>query len=120
MDSIHSFAAEHLGRLLDSPDRPTAFVVSDDILALSLERVCVQKGLRIPDDISIIAFNNSLYAQLTSPQLTAVDINSFLLGQEAANQIINHVENPNLTTSKVVVPHTIVERDSCRRWVENQ
>ena len=120
MDSIHSFAAEHLGRLLDSPDRPTAFVVSDDILALSLERVCVQKGLRIPDDISIIAFNNSLYTQLASPQLTAVDINSFLLGQEAANQIINHVENPNLTTSKVVVPHTIVERNSCRRWVENQ
>ena len=120
MDSIHSFAAEHLGRLLDSPDRPTAFVVSDDILALSLERVCVQKGLRIPDDISIIAFNNSLYAQLASPQLTAVDINSYLLGQEAANQIINHAENPNLTTSKVVVPHTIVERSSCRRWVENQ
>ena len=120
MESVHSSALANLERLLDSPDRPTAFVVSDDILALSLERVCVQKGLRIPDDISIIAFNNSLYAQLASPQLTAVDINSYLLGQEAANQIINHVENPNLTTSKVVVPHTIVERDSCRRWMEGQ
>ena len=110
----------HLERLLDSPERPTAFVVSDDMLALSLERLCIQKGLRIPDDISIIAFNNSLYAQLTSPQLTAVDINSYLLGQEAANQIINHAENPNLTTSKVVVPHRIIERSSCRRWEETQ
>ena len=71
--------------------------------------------LSIPEDISIIAFNNSLYAQLASPQLTAVDVNSFLLGQEAANQIINHAENPNLTTTKIVVPHTIIERDSCRR-----
>ena len=120
MESVHSSALANLEQLLDSPDRPTAFVVSDDLLALSLERVCLQKGLRIPDDISIIAFNNSFYAQLASPQLTAVDVNSFLLGQEAANQIINHVENPNLTTSKVVVPHAIVERDSCRRWVENQ
>ena len=120
MESVHSSALVNLERLLDSPDRPTAFVVSDDMLALSLERVCLQKGLRIPDDISIIAFNNSFYAQLASPQLTAVDINSYLLGQEAANQIINHVENPNLTTSKVVVPHAIIERDSCRRWVENQ
>ena len=120
MESVHSSALANLERLLDSPDRPTAFVVSDDMLALSLERLCIQKGLRIPDDISIIAFNNSLYAQLASPQLTAVDVNSFLLGQEAANQIINHVENPNLTTSKVVVPHSIVERNSCRRWVENQ
>ena len=116
MEGVHCAAVEKLERLLESPERPTAFVVSDDILALSLERACVQKGLRIPDDISIIAFNNSLYAQLASPQLTAVDINSHLLGQEAANQLINHMENPNLTTTKVVVPHAIVERASCRRW----
>ena len=120
MEGVHSSGTDTLKLLLEREDRPTAFVVSDDMLALSLERVCIQKGLRIPDDISIIAFNNSLYAQLTSPQLTAVDINSFLLGQEAANQIINHVENPNLTTSKVVVPHRIIERSSCRRWEENQ
>ena len=96
-------------------------VVLGGVVAYPFHRVgCLQKGLRIPDDISIIAFNNSLYAQLASPQLTAVDVNSFLLGQEAANQIINHAENPNLTTSKVVVPHAIVERASCRQWEEAQ
>lgn len=115
MESIHSEAAEDLKLLLAKQDRPTAFVVSDDLLALTLERVCIQMGLTIPEDISIIAFNNSLYAQLASPQLTAVDINSYQLGQEAANQIINHAENPNLTTTRIIVPHTIVERNSCRR-----
>ena len=104
-----------LRQLLRLEDRPTAFVVSDDLLGLVLERACAATGLSIPEDVSIIAFNNSLYAQLASPQLTAVDVNSFLLGQEAANQIINHAENPNLTTTKIVVPHTIVERDSCKR-----
>ena len=94
-------------------DRPTAFVVSDDMLALALERCCVQMGISIPNDVSIIAFNNSLYAQLASPQLTAVDINSYQLGQEAAAQIINHAENPNLSATKIVIPHRIVERDSC-------
>ncbi len=115
MESIHSEGNEALRQLLAQPDRPTAFVVSDDMLALALERVCLQMNLSIPEDVSIIAFNNSLYAQLASPQLTAVDINSFLLGQEAANQIINHAENPNLTTTRIIVPHTIVERNSCRR-----
>lgn len=115
MEGIHSDGNVSLRQLLAQPDRPTAFVVSDDMLALALERVCVQMNLTIPGDISIIAFNNSLYAQLASPQLTAVDINSFLLGQEAANQIINHAENPNLTTTRIIVPHTIVERNSCRR-----
>ena len=94
--------------------RPTAFVVSDDILALAVERICAQMHLSIPGDLSIIAFNNSLYAQMASPQLTAVDINSVLLGQEAANQVINYIENPNLTTTKIIVPHRIVARDSCK------
>ena len=114
MEGVNSDGPSTLQALLSQEDRPTAFVVSDDMLALALERVCVQMHLSIPKDISIIAFNNSLYAQLASPQLTAVDINSYQLGQEAANQLINHAENPNLAATKIVVPHRIVERDSCR------
>ncbi|MBQ6999861.1 MAG: LacI family DNA-binding transcriptional regulator [Oscillospiraceae bacterium] len=115
MNSVSPDGADALLSLLRQEDRPTAFVVSDDILALALERVCHQIQLSIPEDVSIIAFNNSLYAQLASPQLTAVDINSYRLGQESAHQIINHAENPNLLTTKIIVPHRIVERDSCRR-----
>ena len=115
MEGICSNDNRALVELLQRPDRPTAFVVGDDMLALALERVCRQMNLSIPEDISIITFNNSLYAQLASPQLTAVDINSYLLGREAANQILNHTEDPNLTATKIIVPHTIVERSSCRR-----
>ena len=115
IEHVNSDGTGDLRALLSREDRPTAFVVSDDILALALERVCAQMHLSIPEDVSIIAFNNSLYAQLASPQLTAVDINSFRLGQEAANQIINHAENPNLMATKVIVPHRIVERNSCRK-----
>ena len=115
MEGVNGSGIEKLKALLQREDRPTAFVVSDDMLALALERACNQLQLSIPDDISIIAFNNSLYVQLASPQLTTVDINSFLLGQEAANKILNHADNPNLTTTKTIVPHTIIERDSCRK-----
>ena len=114
IEGVNPPHTDHLLELLAGNDRPTAFVVSDDILALALERVCTQMGLKIPGDISIIAFNNSLYSQMASPQLTAVDINSERLGQEAAKQIINHAENPNLMATKIIVPHMIVERDSCR------
>lgn len=115
IENVGTAHSDKLRELLGRADRPTAFVVSDDMLALALERCCVQLGLSIPDDISIIAFNNSLYAQLASPQLTAVDINSYQLGQEAAAQIINHAENPNLSATKIVVPHSIVSRNSCKR-----
>ena len=115
LESVHPEDMDELHQLLKRDDRPTAFVVCDDILALAMERSCAQCGLSIPEDVSIIAFNNSLYARLSVPQLTSVDINSFQLGYEAAVQAINHVENPDLTATKTVIPHKILERDSCRK-----
>ena len=96
---------QELRKLLTGNDRPTAMLVSDDILALSLERICMEAGISIPEDL----------ARLTSPQLTSIDINSGQLGMEAATQIISHIENPNLPATKIIVPHHLIERDSCRR-----
>ena len=115
METPNFEKAEPLKKLLLSPERPTALVVSDDMLAVGLERICSSIGLRIPDDISIISFNNSLFAQLNDPQLTSVDVNSIQLGFEAANQILNHADNPNLMAAKIIVPHRIVKRASCKR-----
>ena len=100
--------------LLSRADRPTAIVVSDDLLGMTLGRACLAHGLSIPKDISIISFNNSLFAKLTSPRLTSVDLNSFQLGIEAASQLISHVEHPELMATKSIIPHRIVERESCR------
>ena len=104
---------EAIRGLLMQKDRPTAILVSDDILAVSLERVCLENHLAIPEDLSIISFNNSLFARLTSPQLTSIDIGAGQLGSEAASQIINHIENPNLLATKIIVPHHLIERDIC-------
>lgn len=100
-------------QLLGRADRPTAILVSDDLFAVALERACLEMGLHIPEDLSIISFNNSLFARITSPQLTSMDINSVQLGIEAASQVINHVENPNLMATKIIVPHRLIERHSC-------
>lgn len=115
MAGPHFEETSGLVQLLLSPDRPTALVVSDDILAMGLERTCTALGLRIPQDVSIISFNNSIMAHLSHPQLTSVDVNSAQLGFEAASQILNHADNPNLMAAKLIVPHRIVERASCAR-----
>lgn len=99
---------------MQQPDRPTAVVVSDDIIAFTLKQVSYELGLRVPNDLSIIGFNNSMVAKMSAPPLTSIDINSFQLGIEAASQIINHIENPNLMATKIIVPHQLVERDSCK------
>lgn len=100
-------------QVLSSENAPTAILVSDDILAVAFEKILIDVGIRVPEQLSIISFNNSLFAQLTNPPLTSVDINSYQLGIEAASQIINHIENPNLLATKIIVPHRIIERNSC-------
>lgn len=110
--------ADELTRYLSSETRPTALLVSDDILAMALTKTAYELGLKIPNDLSIVSFNNSLFAKLTTPQLTSVDINSRQLGIEAASQIINHIENPALLATKIIVPHYMVERQSCSSIIE--
>lgn len=104
---------DDLRRFLSGKDRPTAVLVSDDILAMALEKTALELHLRIPEDLSIISFNNSLFSKLSSPQLTSIDINSRQLGIEAASQMINHIENPGLLATKIIVPHFMIERQSC-------
>lgn len=105
---------DQIRQLLSEADRPTGIVVSDDILALTLARCCSDLGVSIPEDLSVVSFNNSIFARLVSPQLTSVDVNSFQLGIEAASQLINHLENPNLLATKIIVPHFLTERNSCK------
>lgn len=46
-------------------------------------------------------------------QLTTVDVNPYQFGMEAASQTINHIENPNLLATKIIVPHRLIPRESC-------
>ena len=119
IDALNDADESSLRTLLTAPDHPTAVLVSDDILAVVLEQLCGKLGLRIPQDLSIVSFNNSLFARLTSPQLTSIDINSCQLGIEAAAQMISHIENPELPATKILVPHQLIERDSCARPVSH-
>lgn len=99
---------------MQQADRPTAVVVCDDIIAFILKQVCYELGLCVPDDLSIIGFNNSIIARLSAPPITSIEIYSFQLGIEAASQIINHIESPSLLATKIIVPHQLVERNSCK------
>lgn len=103
-----------LERLLTSGDPPTAVLVSDDILAVSLKEKLLKLGINVPEDLSIVSFNNSLFSKISNPPLTCVDVNPYQLGIEAASQTINHIENPHLLATKIVVPHEIIERNSCK------
>lgn len=115
---IPDYNDEKIRELLSLKDRPTAIVTSDDVLAMLLISTAYTMGLEIPRDLSVASFNDSLLSHILHPQLTSVDINALQLGIEAASQIINHIENPDLLATKIIVPHRIIERESCAKPFE--
>lgn len=107
---------ENLKKLLTSAERPTAILVCDDVLAVSIEKTIRQCCLSVPQDLSVISFNNSIFARMM--RLTSIDINSYQLGIEAASQLSKHIENPELFATKIIVPYFMVERESCAKRVD--
>ena len=85
IDTLNDSYEPALKALLTAPDRPTAVLVSDDILAVVLEQFCSKLGLRIPKDLSIVSFNNSLFSRITNPPLTSCRISSSY-GKAAAHR----------------------------------
>lgn len=106
-------AYERTMELLKSEDRPTAFVVTDDVMAFGVMDAIKESGLRIPEDIEIMSFNNVPSSELTNPSLTSVDIDAFSLGYEASKLIIEKIKG-EADRDKVIVPTKIVYRGSSR------
>lgn len=104
---------EAVRELLSLEVPPTALVVADDLMALGVLNTLDELGIRVPEDISIISFNNVLVSEMSRPPLTSVDINIFDLGFEAARSLIQKIENPKEPTKRIIIPHQMVQRFSC-------
>ncbi|MCZ0755361.1 LacI family DNA-binding transcriptional regulator [Anoxybacillus sp. J5B_2022] len=104
---------EGMRNLLSLDEPPTALVVVDDLIALDVLKLLDEMNLRVPDDISLVSFNNTLLAEMSRPPLTSVDIHIFQLGYEAAKNLIEKVANPNEPVKRIIIPHKLVKRFSC-------
>ncbi len=83
---------EFIRKLLTRPDRPDGIFASVETLAISTYEVCEELGLKIPEDLKVIAFSNSYLAALLNPSLTAIAQPAFEMGREAAAILVNLVE----------------------------
>jgi LacI family transcriptional regulator len=90
----------------------SAVVVMDDVLAVKTVDFLRDHDLQVPDDISVVSFNNSGYATLIHPYLTSFDINIVRLGQVSVEKLLQMLESKALTSEKTIVPFEIIERES--------
>lgn len=99
--------------LLCSNSCPRAILATDDLLALGAIKAIKKAGLKIPNDMAVISFNNIPTAEFLTPSLTSVDINPFELGYEATDLLFQCLEGKKTSSQARIVPTKLIVRESC-------
>jgi LacI family transcriptional regulator len=100
--------------LLSQNPRPTAVVASNDSMAIGALSAIRELGLRVPEDIALVGFDDIPVAAFISPALTTVNVDIDGLGVTAIRQVIHAVKNRNAhTKQQFVLPTKLSVRQSC-------
>jgi LacI family transcriptional regulator len=98
--------------LLDDEQRATAVLASSVELALGFMSAAAARDVRIPDDVALVAFDDPYFGDLLEPPLTAVAYDPFLVGEQAAELLVDAIRAGG-DPQDVRVPVTLVQRRSC-------
>lgn len=101
-------------RLLEGPNKPEALFCWTDFIALEVISVATELGLRIPDDLAIVGYDNTMYCDFAQNGLTSVDQSGELLGLQSARLVIERIRGRSEAEHFVVTPR-VVARSSSKR-----
>ncbi|WP_340015820.1 LacI family DNA-binding transcriptional regulator [Paenibacillus sp. FSL K6-1318] len=94
------------------PDRPTAIVVIDDNVAFGVLRALAELHYLVPEDISVVSFNNIALSELASPPLSSIDIGTYQLGYTAVQVLLKILSGEPQHHNPVIIPHRLIVRES--------
>jgi len=103
-----------LGKSLAKRNDFTAIFATADILAAGIITGLKQAGRRVPEDISIIGFDDINLCNLVSPALTTIHQDAHLKGKLAVNYMIDKLEKIYITKRETILPVRLIERDSVK------
>jgi len=99
-------------RLLDSPEPPTAIICGNDLLAFGAMRAASERYLRIPNDISIVGFNDYEYAEHLEHPLTTMRVDLASIGTHAADYLLATLNNQPAQRHTLIKTELIVRGSS--------
>lgn len=100
-------------QLLALPERPTAIFTANNLLTLGALETILQQGLKIPEEIAIVGFDDVYWATSLNPPLTAVRQHGFEIGQRAIELLYQRIQQPDRLPANVIVKTELMIRRSC-------
>ena len=107
-------ASEAAHRLLTRPQRPSVIVTGNNLATIGVMRAVRELGLTVPDDVSLVGFDDFEWANLFEPRLTLVEQPCAELGRQAAALLIERIAAPTGPRRSVRLPTMLNVRASCR------
>lgn len=102
-------------RLVSRCPEVTAVFCANDLLAIGALSALSKRGMAVPQQISLVGFDDSEWARHAVPALTTMKIHSRAMARAAVRRILERLETPDLPAVVVEFPIDLVSRDSCRR-----
>lgn len=104
--------------LLDLPPdiRPTAILATDSFITMWVFRMLRERGLRLPEQMSLIGFDDADWMTMVRPNITVIDQPVYELGRAAAEQLIKRIEREEEPPRRIFLETTLIERESCGPW----
>ena len=100
--------------MLKEKERPTAVLVENDTMAIGAYKAIAEEGLTIPDDISIVGFNDQPSAKYMVPSLTTVKLSTEYLASAAIDLVLENIDGSRPYKKKVIIPTKLKIRKSCK------
>ena len=105
--------------LLALPDRPTAVFVASDEMALEAINAALAKGVRVPEELSVVGFDDNPIAAHGRVPLTTVRQPLSEMGRTGLELLFQHIKGKRRSPTKLQLPTELIERQSCRQtWLE--
>lgn len=101
--------------LSGKPEIPSAYCAANDIIAFGAMRALRECGYEIPEDVSVVGFDNMPFCEMTSPPLTTIDFPKKEIGVTAVRQLMQQCNQSERVSYKVELLTRLVERDSVRK-----
>ncbi|HEY0777387.1 MAG TPA: LacI family DNA-binding transcriptional regulator [Gemmatirosa sp.] len=112
-DSRQAGGRDLTRELLELPHPPTALLVGNNLMTLGALETIHARGLRIPDDVAVVGYDDMPWAAAFNPPLTAVRQPGQELGRRAAELLLARIEDPSRSTTLVTLRPELVVRLSC-------
>ena len=107
---------DQVNALLNLPEPPDALFAINDPAAVQALQVIKERGLKVPEDLALVGFNNDPVTALLEPSLTTIAQPAFQLGQLAARHILEQINHPTeFIPQKVVLKTELIIRNSSKR-----